>query len=152
MTGVLTLRCEVAEVARLLRFVEDFGRSRRLPDEVVFAVKVALEEVVSNIVGHGLGEGSGESVDIRTRLDATAWSFEVSDPGPPFSPLDRADPELDAPFEDRPAGGVGIFLVRRLVDELEYKRAGGRNVLTLRKRLTGAGQETDPPPAADRVK
>jgi serine/threonine-protein kinase RsbW len=103
-------------------------------------VEVSLDEVMANVVGHGL-EGRGESatVDVELRLDLgvepPVCEMMVVDDGPEFDPLSVANPDPTLGVEERPIGGLGLALVRRLMDEVQYERRDGRNRLRLRRRL-----------------
>ncbi len=65
--------------------------------------------------------------------------MRVEDDAVAFNPLEREAPDLNAPLEDRPIGGLGVHLVRKLMDDVRYERAGARNILTMRKRATEGG-------------
>ena len=110
-----------------------------LSKAVTWPVEVSLDEVLANVVDHGL-VGRGEArVEVEMRLDTAteppACELVVSDDGPAFDPLAVAEPDTAVGVEDRPIGGLGIALVRRLMDEVEYERRGERNRLRLRRRL-----------------
>jgi serine/threonine-protein kinase RsbW len=113
----------------------DHGLSRA----VTWPLDVSLDEVLANLVHHALAGRSDSRIEIGIQLDAAArppvCELVVSDDGPAFDPLTAAEPDTTLPLEERPAGGLGIALVRRLVDELAYERRGGRNHLRLRRRL-----------------
>lgn len=120
------------------RVVEDFdayGAARGLPPEVVRAVQVALDELLSNIVRHGHGErGEGHQIEISFRLDEGVLEVTIEDDAPPFDPLTAPPPDTTGSLASRPEGGLGILLTRKLMDEVEYERAGDRNRVVLRKR------------------
>lgn len=111
-----------------------------LTKAVTWPVEVALDEVLANVVRHGLeGRGSGATVELELRLDAgvepPVCEVVVSDDGPEFDPLAAAAPDTSLGVGDRPIGGLGIALVRKLMDEVAYERRDGRNRLRLRRRL-----------------
>ncbi len=119
------------EVPRLVTCLEAFGQEAQLPDDVVFRVMVALDEVVTNIVRHGFDSEGGHDILLRITADGEFVTAVVEDDGPPFDlrTVPRAD--VDAPIELRPIGGLGVHLVRSLAHGLEYRREGARNILTL---------------------
>jgi serine/threonine-protein kinase RsbW len=110
-----------------------------LSKAVTWPVEVSLDEVLANVVGHGLGRRADARVEVEVSLDRSAdppaCEVVVSDDGPAFDPLSVAEPDLAASVEERPIGGLGIALVRRLMDEVGYERRGGTNRLRLRRRL-----------------
>jgi serine/threonine-protein kinase RsbW len=119
------------------RVAEDFdayGAARGLPPEVVRAVQVALDEMLSNIVRHGYGERGEGQIEVSFRLDKGVLEVTIEDDAPPFDPLTAPPPDTTGDLASRPDGGLGILLTRKLMDEVEYERAGDRNRVVLRKR------------------
>jgi serine/threonine-protein kinase RsbW/sigma-B regulation protein RsbU (phosphoserine phosphatase) len=107
---------------------------------VSWPVEVSLDEVMANVVGHALeGRGEAATVDLELRLDLGVepplCEMMVVDDGPEFDPLSVPEPDRALGIEERPIGGLGMTLVRRLMDEVEYERRDGRNRLRLRRRL-----------------
>ena len=102
-----------------------------LSDEVGQDVVLALEELVANAFGHGAG---GE-VHLRIVCDGSKLDAEVIDSGPAFNPLAADDPDIDAGIEERLFGGLGVFLVKNLMDRVHYRRSQGHNHVYLTKRL-----------------
>jgi anti-sigma regulatory factor (Ser/Thr protein kinase) len=114
--------------------------SRGLSKAVTWPVEVSLDEVLANVVHHALeGRGASSVVDVELALDADAQPPEcevvVCDDGPAFDPLLSEAPDTSLGVDERPIGGLGIALVRRLMDEVQYERRDGRNRLRLRRRL-----------------
>lgn len=110
------------------------GVSRAL----TWPVEVSLDEVLANVVRHGL-RGRGEArVELELRLepgDPPRCELRLSDDGPEFDPLAAAAPDTALGLDERPIGGLGIELVKRLMDEVQYERKDGRNRLRLARRL-----------------
>jgi serine/threonine-protein kinase RsbW len=111
-----------------------------LSKAVTWPIEVTLDEVLANVVRHGLaGRGDAAQVEVELSLDAEVepplCEMLVVDDGPEFDPLAQSDADTSLPLEDRPIGGLGITLVRRLMDGAEYERREGRNRLRLRRRL-----------------
>lgn len=114
--------------------VQAFCLRRQLPDELRRAMLTALDEVLSNIVRHGLAGRPG-TIDLTLSREGADVTAEVDDPGPPFNPLLAPAPDTTAPLEARQVGGLGIALVRALTEAVAYERRGDRNHLTLSWRL-----------------
>ena len=130
----LTVETKLDEMERLASAVEDFGRDDDWPADLTFQVNLALEELWLNVVNHGHTGGFHE-VEIELTSEAEAVTIEITDDGRPFDPLqDAPNPSVNAPVDDRPIGGLGVYLVRTMMDEMEYKREEGKNRLTLVKR------------------
>jgi anti-sigma regulatory factor (Ser/Thr protein kinase) len=131
----ITLRTDLSELTTLAAFVERYAAAQALPADVAFQINLVLEELVTNCVAHGHpGDAQGT---IRLRLERVGDIIEVDlvDEGLAFDPRTAPPPDLDAALEERRVGGLGVFLVRQFVDELDYRREDGRNHLRLRKRV-----------------
>ncbi len=133
--AVLTLRNDPACIAELARAAESFGERCAVPAETLHDIRLALEEVVGNIVRYAYADTAEHLIHVRMERGAGELVMEVRDDGVPFNPAERPPPDLSAPPEKRPPGGLGIFLARSVMDSVEYRREDGRNILTLRKRL-----------------
>lgn len=115
----------------------EFAETHGLPDSVRRSLSVALDELIANALSHGLAGRDAGSVTVVAELDEERVSVTVIDDGPPFDPFGEAGPDTTLSVEERPIGGVGIHLVRRLVDDLSYRRQDGCNVVVLVKQLAG---------------
>ena len=113
--------------------VEELGQREAWPESLTFKVNLVLEELGLNILTHG-GKGSERRPEIEIVLtsEEDSLTIEVWDDGQPFDPLEDApDPNVGAGIEDRKIGGLGIHLVRTLMDDLYYQRDDGKNRLTM---------------------
>jgi serine/threonine-protein kinase RsbW len=129
---------DLSEIARVATRLRAFGCAHRLPERFVDQFVLALDELVANTVLHGLSADVRATILIRITLDAVRFGMEISDPGRPFDPLHEAPaPDLDSPLEQRRIGGLGVYFVRKMMDDVTYRREGDRNVLTLSKSLPG---------------
>jgi len=131
----LTLASTRAEVGRALDEVRGFLMENGADDEAIDALCLTVDEVVANVVLHGYGEDGDGSVALLLAIGSDAYELEVRDEAPAFDPLSAAPPHLDDDPELRGIGGLGMHLVRTLMDELSYERSGGENVLRLRRLL-----------------
>lgn len=123
-----------------------FAASGGIAPDVLRSVQVALDEVLSNTVQHGYrGRGEGR-IQIAFRLADGVLEVTIQDDAPPFDPLAAALPDVTAGLAQRRVGGLGILITRRLMDDVQYERAEGRNRLTLRKRTATANASS---PAGD---
>jgi serine/threonine-protein kinase RsbW len=102
--------------------------------EVLRTVQVALDEVLSNTVRHGYRSQGDGRIEIGFRIGEGILEVTIQDDAPAFDPLAAPVPDTTSGLAHRRAGGLGILLTRRLMDEVEYERAEGRNCVTLRKR------------------
>lgn len=119
----------------LIPEVESFCADHGLDASAAFALNVALDELVNNVVSYGLADGGDHFLEVRLRVDGDQLQVEIEDDGLAFDPFDRPAPDTDLPLEERPIGGLGIEIVRQLMDEARYERLGDRNLVTLRRSL-----------------
>jgi serine/threonine-protein kinase RsbW/sigma-B regulation protein RsbU (phosphoserine phosphatase) len=125
---------DLSEIPRMAARVEEFCAARRISAKIVYRFNLSLDEVLTNIISHGLTQGRHE-IAVSIALDDGNLVANVSDDGPAFDPLSAPAPDIRAPIEERKVGGLGIHLLRTLMDAVEYRRADGRNHLTFRIRV-----------------
>ena len=135
--GSITVRlpADLREIERLNRLIRQFGDLHEVPSRVLYAVNLALDEVVTNVIRHGFTDPREQEVVAHVIAKPSEVITEVSDSGRPFDPLAVPPPNLDAPLSERTLGGLGIHLIRSLMDAVEYHRENEKNVLTMRKRI-----------------
>jgi len=137
-TQTIQVSNDLAEVSRLNEILSDLWVERNLPPELEMPAVLALEEVLSNVIRHGCTGLANPDIRVQFTFDRGAFEFVVSDNGTPYNPLSRPDPDVNLPIEQRTPGGLGIFLVRRLGDAVNYEYRDGRNHLLFRKLLASA--------------
>jgi len=135
--GSITVRlpADLREIERLHRLVRQFGDLHEVPSRALYAVNLAIDEVVTNIVRHGFDDPAGQEIVAQLVAGKGEITTEVRDSGRDFNPLDAPAPNLEAPLAERSLGGLGIHLVRSLMNSFEYRRENGKNVLTMRIRI-----------------
>lgn|SRR5262245_10962178 len=121
-------------VARLIGWIERFCRQHRLSRAVTDVVSLSLEEIVSNIVVHGYERQPGK-LWIELYYDQRAFSVVIEDEGKAFDPTQAVTPPTSATLASRSEGGLGLLLVKNLMDDIMYQRTGTINRLKLVKRL-----------------
>ena len=129
----ITLKNNVHEVVRLKAFMVEVGNKLELGKSLSNQLKLAVEEAVVNVIDYAYPVGKEGEISIEAKADGEQLRIVITDSGAPFDPtgMDRADTTLSA--EERPIGGLGILLVRELMDSINYERTDGRNILTLLK-------------------
>jgi anti-sigma regulatory factor (Ser/Thr protein kinase) len=127
------LHGRVGELQRLAAETAQFCREHSLGDDVEFDLNLVLEELFTNSVKHGGCAGMENAAQVRLQLLENGVYVEYSDRGRPFDPLTAPEPRLDAPLEERCVGGLGVHLARQIMRDLEYRRAGDWNRITMRR-------------------
>ena len=134
-TETIILKNDLHEIHRLAEFLTGFLTKNNISQEIIMDINLCLEEAVTNIISYGFGDGAEHTITITLTRESDQLVCEVRDAGKAFNPLDHPMPDIDLPLERRPIGGLGIFFVRELADEVEYRRAGPENILTIKKNV-----------------
>lgn len=107
-------------------------------EELRFKIELSVEEAVDNVVQYAYEGGIGW-LEAGTNLDdkSLILTIELRDAGVPFNPLDKTDPDVTLPANERPVGGLGIFLCKKMMDSIEYRYENENNVLIMKKKING---------------
>jgi anti-sigma regulatory factor (Ser/Thr protein kinase) len=143
LSRALSITCpnRLSEIGKAAQLIEAFGLAHGLSSEVVFELNLALDEVVTNIISYAYDDEAEHQIGIRVTVEIDGVSVRVEDDGRAFNPLDAPRPDLGLGLDERPIGGLGVHIVRSVMDGLEYRREDDRNILIMRKR-TGADAES----------
>ena len=135
MTTELIIKNEISELNKMAAFIEELGERIGLDMSLVMNLNLALEEAVSNIILYAFPQKMGEEILIKCSEMNNSLIFTISDKGIEFDPtkIENADTSLSA--EERKIGGLGIFLIRQIMDEVKYERINNQNILTIKKNL-----------------
>ncbi len=134
-TFSFTLKSDLSELETLCRELEAIGARLKLPQRCLFEINLVLDEVFTNIISYGFKDESEHAINVTIASNRDTLTVTVEDDGIPFNPVDRSAPKMPCAIEDCQIGGLGIHLIKRLVDEVCYSRQSGRNVLTFRKSI-----------------
>jgi sigma-B regulation protein RsbU (phosphoserine phosphatase) len=134
ITRKLVLPNDIATIPQLNEFIDTVAEEVGLDMSLTMSLNLALEEAVVNVMDYAYSEGQRGDVDIEVTADQQWLTFVISDTGIAFDPTAKEDVDTTLSAEERPIGGLGIFFVRQLMDVIDYKREGNKNVLTLRKK------------------
>ena len=134
----LVLRNHLSELKRMSEAVSAWCRGNNIPSAVEFHVNLALDEIISNIIRYGWKDSGEHQFNIRLSVSNDEVTVEIEDDATPFNPLEVPAPDLNRPLDERPVGGLGIHLVRQVMDGLEYQRFDGKNLLVMKKKIACA--------------
>ena len=132
----ITLTNDIEEVPKLAEFVDHVCEVMGFDTATSMQMNLAIEEAVVNVMNYAYPEGTTGTVNIEVQANDVRLKFVISDNGKRFDPTTVASVDTTQSAEERSIGGLGIFLVRQLMDSVNYERIGGFNVLTLRKKLS----------------
>jgi anti-sigma regulatory factor (Ser/Thr protein kinase) len=133
----LTLRLtnRISEIPRSAELVEAFCDRHELTSKISFAINVSLEELLANTMSYGYADDRDHEIVVEIRRDDPDLVIDIADDARPFDPTQVAPPDLHGSLKERAIGGLGIHLVRNMMDEMEYRYDGKQNLVRLRKRI-----------------
>jgi anti-sigma regulatory factor (Ser/Thr protein kinase) len=129
------LKNKIEEIQTLGAAIELFAETHKIPDQVVFHVNLSLDELLTNTISYGFPEGGEHEIVVRISLDGETLEIQIYDDGLAFNPLEKSEPDISLNVEDRPIGGLGIHLVRKTMDEIEYRWEDNQNILVIKKEI-----------------
>lgn len=135
MKKTIQITNEVNQLKVLAQKIEEIGGEWQLDMALVTNINLVLEEAVSNIIFYAFEDKQQHTIDISIGIDDQELNITVVDEGKPFDPTKMAPPDTSLPAEDREIGGLGIFLMGKIMDKLDYCRREEKNILTLKKAL-----------------
>ncbi len=133
---VVRLSNQLAELDRLADEVEAFGERHAFPRKVIYQVRLVLDELLTNVISYGFSDGKEHEILVEMCLADSRLLLRIEDDANGFDPLQADAPDLRSPAEDRAIGGLGIHLVRKLMDSVRYERRDGKNRLFLEKTIS----------------
>lgn len=131
----LTLPNNIETISQLNAFVDTLCEEWSIDMDLAMSLNLAIEEAVVNVMDYAYPEGTVGYVDIDADIDDTYITFVLSDSGMPFDPTQKEEVDTTLPAEQRKIGGLGIHLVRRIMDSVSYEYKDNKNILTLRKKF-----------------
>lgn len=120
------------ELEKLSADIGEILKEEKFSPEFILNVQLALEEIIVNIARHGYCKEAG-LIGIRFETSPEGMSIEISDSAPKFNPLMMPEPDVEADLDEREIGGLGIFLVRKVMDSVSYRYENQKNILLLKK-------------------
>lgn len=132
----ITMEAAVQNIPKIISFIDNALDEWGATVKTKYRIDVAADEILVNISHYAYQPKVGE-VTVRLDLDEATRMLSIvfTDSGMPFDPLQKPDPDVTLPKEQRQIGGLGIFIVKKIMDAVDYRREGGRNILTLNKKL-----------------
>ena len=131
----IKLHNKLSELAAASLALTEFGRQHDLTDSVLHDLNLVLGEILTNTISYGYTDSGEHEITVRLSVEPGEVRVEVEDDGQPFNPLEAPEADTTKPLEDRAVGGLGVHLVRKLMDGLEYQRHEGKNLLVMKKQL-----------------
>ncbi|OGV36454.1 MAG: hypothetical protein A2020_01910 [Lentisphaerae bacterium GWF2_45_14] len=137
MSGAFSknIKNELSELTELVVEIHSFLDPMNLPAKPLYALDLALEEMLTNIVKYGYDDKKPHLIGVDIHAGKDSLVLTLTDDGHEFNPLSAVAPDTGTSVPERPVGGVGIHLTRSMVDDMKYRREGDKNVLEIKIRL-----------------
>ena len=135
MEQSIILANDISEINKLSQFIDEIGEELSLTPDIVFNLNLVLEEAVANVINYAYPKEEHQSIFLSAKLQDSSIVFVLTDTGKEFDPTMAPEADITLSAEDRPIGGLGIFLIRQIMNQVKYERIEGKNVLTLEKKL-----------------
>ena len=127
------LKSQLSELNALCHHLEDCGDVMGLPQKCLFEINLGLDELFTNIISYGFEDESEHQIKFSLVKEKETLVVQVEDDGVPFNPLEAAAPETSEDLDSINIGGLGIHLVKKMMDDINYQRVEGKNRLILKK-------------------
>ena len=131
----VSFKNQLSEIERLGQVLSEFAEHHHWSPRMLFEVNVSLEELLTNVISYAYEDNQEHEITLRLSFVDGEMTADLEDDGLAFNPLERADPDFSIPLEERPIGGLGIFLAQKFMTELTYQRRDGKNLVRLKKKI-----------------
>jgi serine/threonine-protein kinase RsbW len=135
MKKELKLKNQIGELEKVNKFIEEIGDELGLGMELRMNLNLVMEEMVSNVIFYAYPKGTEAEIELVAECDGKELSFVLSDNGKEFDPTLKEDLNPDVNPSEREIGGMGIYIVKNIMNKVSYKRLEGKNLLTMKKEI-----------------
>ena len=135
MKKEIKLKNQVGELERVAQFIEEISEELGLSMELQMNLNLVMKEMVSNVIFYAYPEGTDAEIELMVEDDGKELTFVLSDQGREFDPTLKEDADIDVNPIDREIGGMGILIVKNIMNKVTYQRLDGKNLLTMKKEI-----------------
>ena len=135
MKKEIKIKNQVGELEKVNAFIEEIGDELQLDMELLMNLNLVMEEMVSNVIFYAYPEGKTADIELSAECSGHTLTFVLSDKGREFDPTMKEDIDTGTDPADRELGGLGIYIVKNIMNEVTYQRLEGKNLLTMKKDL-----------------
>lgn len=135
MKKEIRIKNQVSELEKVALFIEEIGEELGLSMELQMNLNLVMEEMVSNVIFYAYPQGTEADIELMAKSDGKKLTFVITDQGREFDPTTKGDTDLSVNPAERELGGMGIFIVKNIMNEVTYQRLDGKNLLTMTKGL-----------------
>ncbi len=136
MVKEITLDAVITNIPAVTAFVDEALEAAECPLKIQMQIDVAMDEIFTNISSYAYPNGTGSAtVKVDFETESRVFTIITEDGGIPYNPMEKEDPDVTLSAEERGIGGLGIFLVKKLMDRMDYRYENGKNILTMQKKI-----------------
>jgi serine/threonine-protein kinase RsbW len=135
MKKEIKIKNQVGELEHVNQFIEEIGEELGLDMELQMNLNLVMEEMVSNVIFYAYPEGADADIELMAESNGKELTFVLSDQGREFDPTAKEDNDLDINPAERELGGMGIYIVKNIMNKVTYQRLEGKNLLTMKKKI-----------------
>ena len=135
MKKEISIKNHLDELGRVNQFVEEIGEELGLDMELQMNLNLVIEEMVVNVISYAYPEGTEADIELLAESDGKELTFVLSDRGKEFEPTLQEEGDMDVNPAERDLGGMGIYIVKNIMNEVTYQRLEGKNLLTMKKEI-----------------
>ena len=126
---------QVEELTPLAEKIEELAKKWELSEALAMNINLTIEEALTNIIFYAFADNDPHEIKLSISLSINMLTIKITDNGIPFNPLSQQQPDITLPAEERPVGGLGIFLISQIMDKMHYIRQKNQNILILNKSI-----------------
>ena len=135
----LSLVNDLREIGVAAEKIDAYCDAQGISAQIAYAVNLSIDEILTNTISYGYDDDAEHRIGLTFRVDGETLVVTIVDDGRAFDSSTEREPDFDATLEERALGGLGLFLVQQMMDEMTYERSDDRNVITLRKSTVEQG-------------
>lgn len=135
MIKEIRIKNQISELEKVALFIEEIGEELGLSMELQMNLNLVMEEMVSNVIFYAYPQDTEADIELMAKSDGKKLTFVITDQGREFDPTTKGDTDLSVNPAERELGGMGIFIVKNIMNEVTYQRLDGKNLLTMTKGL-----------------
>ncbi len=131
----LKLSNKISELETIRQFLAELGVAWNIAPPVILTLNLVIEEAFTNVVGYAFDDKLEHTIEIVFDKQDNILSISMIDDGKAFDPTQNAEPDINLPVAERSVGGLGVYLIKSMMDQVEYKYKANKNILIMRKKL-----------------
>jgi len=130
----LKIRNDISELNRVVAFLDELEEKWKFPAHLKSSINLVLEEALTNIIFYAFDKNTENEITIELETEGNQLEIILTDSGKPYDPTQQKEPDINLSAEDRPIGGLGIFLIKQMMDQVSYQRIDNTNQLSMVKK------------------